>query len=196
MLGLRIPLSCLPRPICRLRRFNAPRSYSSSSETDIESLLSKPSWSVRSLLPDAAAEKASSPSVTPQQLHHLLRLSALPQPTSAAEEQSMLKTLEAQIHFVKEIQRVDATGVTPLQSIRDESSHAVEENTIGLEQLKEALSRERVHGRRHRIQRMPAEKNEHPDGNAWDGKALGYASKTKGPFFVVETTGSNNPSQE
>lgn len=195
MLGLRIPPSCLPRSTCRLRRFNASRSYSSSSsETDIESLLSKPSWSVRSLLPDSAAE-ASSPSVTPKQLHHLLRLSALPQPTSAAEERSMLKTLESQIHFVKEIQRVDATGVAPLRSIRDESSHAVEENTIGLEQLKEALSRERVHGRRHRIQRMPAEKNEHPDGDAWDGKALGYASKTKGPFFVVETTNSN-PSQE
>lgn len=108
----------------------------------------------------------------------------------------MLKTLEAQIHFVKEIQQVDTTGVPPLQSIRDESSHAVEENTIGLEQLKEALSRERVHGRRHRIQRMPAEKNELPDGNAWDGKALGHASKTKGPFFVVETPNSNNSSQE
>lgn len=196
MLGLRIPASCLPRSTCRLRRFNVLRSYSSSSETDIESLLSKPSWSVRSLRPDSATEASSSPSVTPKQLHHLLRLSALAQPTSAAEEQSMLKTLEAQIHFVKEIQRVDAAGVTPLQSIRDESSHAVEEDTIGLEQLKDALSRERVHGRRHRIHRMPAEKNEHPDGNTWDGKALEHASKTKGPFFVVETPSSTNSSQE
>lgn len=107
----------------------------------------------------------------------------------------MLKTLESQIHFVREIQRVDATGVAPLQSIRDESPDAVEENTIGLEQLAEALSKERVHGRRNRIQRTTTEKNELPDGNAWDGKALGHASKTKGPFFVVETS-KGNASQE
>lgn len=192
MLGVRIP-SRLARSISHLRRFNASRPYSSSREEDIESILSKPTWSVRSLLPDSA--EASSQSITPKQLHHLLRLSALPQPSSPEEESSMLKILESQIHFVKEIQRVDASGVAPLQSIRDESPDAVEENTIGLEQLKEAISKERIYGRRNRIQRTTTENNKRPDGNAWDGKALSYASKTKGPFFVVETS-KGSASQE
>lgn len=100
----------------------------------------------------------------------------------------MLKTLESQIHFVKEIQRVDATGIAPLQSIRDESPGAMKENTIGLDKLKEALSKEQVFGRRKKTQRTRTERNERPDGNAWDGNAFGYASKTKGHFFVVETS--------
>lgn len=99
----------------------------------------------------------------------------------------MLKTLEAQIHFVKEIQRVDTTGVEPLRSIRDETPDAEKEMTIGLEQLKDAMAREKVSGRRRRIQRVPGERNGRPDRSAWDGNALGSASKTKGPYFVVET---------
>lgn len=99
----------------------------------------------------------------------------------------MLDTLESQIHFVKEIQRVDATGVEPLQSIRDESPEAMKANTIGLEQLRDALAKERVVGRNKRIQRVETARNERPDGDAWDGDALRYASKTKGKFFVVET---------
>lgn len=99
----------------------------------------------------------------------------------------MLKTLESQIHFVKEIQRVDTTGIEPLRSIRDESPAAVRESTIGLDQLKDALAKEHVSGRRRRIQRVQGEKNDRPDGSTWDGNALGSASKTKGPYFVVET---------
>ncbi|PWY74386.1 DUF726-domain-containing protein [Aspergillus heteromorphus CBS 117.55] len=176
--------------ICRQPplRFNPTtrRMYSSSQsdDADIDAMLAKPTWSVRSLLSDETT-KASSPSVTPAQLHHLLRLSALPQPANEEEEKKMLETLEAQIHFVKQIQCVDATGVEPLQSIRDESPEAVKENTIGLEQLKEALSKERVVGRNKRIQRMEGPKNDRPDGDAWNGDALSYASKTKGKFFVA-----------
>ncbi|GAB1213456.1 hypothetical protein ATERTT37_002606 [Aspergillus terreus] len=162
------------------------RHSSSKQAVDIEALLAKPTWSVRSLLPDETA-KSSTPSVTPAQLHHLLRLSALPQPSSQEEERKMLDTLESQIHFVKEIQRVDATGVEPLQSIRDESPEAMKANTIGLEQLRDALAKERVVGRNKRIQRVETARNERPDGDAWDGDALRYASKTKGKFFVVET---------
>lgn len=99
----------------------------------------------------------------------------------------MLKTLEAQIHFVKEIQRVDTTGVEPLRSIRDETAAAVEEMTIGLAQLKDAMAKEKVSGRRRRIQRMPDERHGQADGAAWDGNSLGSASKTKGPYLVVET---------
>jgi Asp-tRNA(Asn)/Glu-tRNA(Gln) amidotransferase C subunit len=102
----------------------------------------------------------------------------------------MLDTLESQIHFVKEIQKVDTTGVEPLQSIRDESPEAVRENTIGLEKLREAMAKERVVGRNKKIRRVEGERNERPDGDAWDGNALGYAVKTKGRFFVVDTANS------
>ncbi|KKK23953.1 hypothetical protein ARAM_003430 [Aspergillus rambellii] len=178
--------------LCRSQPVTYQRYYSSSGakEEDIESMLSKPTWSVRSLLPDAAT-KPPSPSVTPAQLHHLLRLSALPQPSSQEEEQRMLGTLESQIHFVKEIQKVNTTGVEPLQSIRDESPEASKENTIGLEQLKEAMSKEQIIGRNKRIQRVvDSGRNNRPDGDAWDGNALGYASKTKGKYFVVDTANS------
>lgn len=100
----------------------------------------------------------------------------------------MLETLESQIHFVKEIQRTDTTGVEPLRSIRDETAEATKENTIGLDALKDTMARERVVGRSRRIERTPAEKNIKPDGDAWDGNALGSASKTMGRYFVVETS--------
>ncbi|KAL2825133.1 hypothetical protein BDW59DRAFT_172444 [Aspergillus cavernicola] len=174
-------LPCAPCLSLRVNGFR-PRYYSSNpGDIDIESMLAKPTWSVRSLLPDQATKP--SPSVTPAQLRHLLRLSALPQPSSQEEEQQMLETLESQIHFVREIQQVDTTGVEPLQSIRDESLEAVKENTIGLEHLKEAMSKERVVGRNKKIQRVESETNDHPNGDAWDGNALGHASRTKGKFF-------------
>lgn len=173
-----------------LRNTNIIRSYSSSQiPADLESMLAKPTWSVRSLLPDENSTP-SEPSITPKKLRHLLRLSALPQPSSPEEEQSMLRTLESQIHFVKEMQQVDTTGVEPLRSIRDESVAATKETTIGLEQLRDALAKENVSGRQRRIQRTQGAKNERPDGDAWDGNALGSASKTKGKYFVVDT-GSN-----
>ncbi|EPS33766.1 hypothetical protein PDE_08728 [Penicillium oxalicum 114-2] len=133
------------------------RRYSSKPQhRDIASILAQPTWSVRSLLPKQA-EKQSTATVTPQKLRHLLRLSALPQPSSHAEEQSMLQTLESQIHFVQEMQRVDTTGVEPLRSIRDESPAAVKESTLGLDQLRDA-----------------------------------FAQEQKGPYFVVETKGSQS----
>lgn len=172
----------LPQSLARNSRF-----YSSRPQpVNIESILANPSWSVRSLLPEKASE-SSTPSMTSDQLRHLLRLAALPQPASAEEQQSMLKTLESQIHFVKEVQRVDTTGVEPLRSIRDESPAAVKEMTIGVEQLRDAMAKEKVSGRRRRIQRVQGERNDRPDGSAWDGNAFGSASKTKGPYFVVET---------
>ncbi|RMJ23572.1 hypothetical protein PHISP_05555 [Aspergillus sp. HF37] len=171
----------------RILRLRPARFYSTPGrKADIESLLAKPTWSVRSLLPDQGAE-SSSPSVRPEQLRHLLRLSALPQPSSQAEEKEMLETLESQIHFVKQVQSVDATDIEPLQCIRDESPDAVNERTIGVDRLQGAMCKERVFGRRKRIQRVESEKNDRPDGDAWDGNALGHASKTKGRYFVVET---------
>ena len=98
----------------------------------------------------------------------------------------MLDTLESQIHFVKEIQLVDTTGVEPLPRIRDESSDAIKEHTIGIEQLKEYLAKEKTSGRRGKVQRIVGVKNDRPDGTVWDGDALQSATKTKGKYFVVE----------
>src|SRR3954454_3409908 len=108
--GLRTPRSCPP----------STRAHSSVKEPlNVGALLSKPTWSVRSLLPDSSNPPAQE--ITPQKLRHLLHLSALPQPKSPVEEAEMLKTLHSQLHFVRDIQSVDTEGVEPLQSIRDET---------------------------------------------------------------------------
>ncbi|KAJ5984229.1 hypothetical protein N7481_006328 [Penicillium waksmanii] len=180
---LRAATRSLARSQCMLRRYS---SNSQSQGNNIASLLSEPTWSVRSLLPDSASQ-SSAPSISPKQLHHLLRLSALPPPATPEEERSMLQTLESQIHFVKEMQSVDTTGVEPLRSIRDETLAANKETSIGLDRLKDALAQEHVSGRRKRIQRVEQEKTGRSEGSIWDGDALQSASKTKGPYFVVET---------
>ncbi|EKV12491.1 hypothetical protein PDIG_44150 [Penicillium digitatum PHI26] len=180
----RLSKSLRPGPLRLNTTFSRFYSSEKSDCTDIDLILGAPNWSVRSLLPNPASK--SPPSITPKQLHHLLRISALPQPANQEEEQSMLDTLESQIHFVKEIQLVDTTGVAPLARIHDESPAAIEEETIGIERLRGALAMERVSGRRGKIQRVPGEKNDRPDGTAWDGNALRSATRTKGKYFVVE----------
>ncbi|KAG9246467.1 DUF726 domain protein [Calycina marina] len=120
---------------------------------DIATLLSKPSWSVRSLLSDTTTQPTTADSITPKTLHHLLRLSALPLPTSPAQECALLATLESQLLFVRAIQAVDTDGIEPLQAIRDETADGERERTIGLDDLKEALGREDVVGRMRRPRR-------------------------------------------
>ncbi|EEH11518.1 DUF726 domain-containing protein [Histoplasma capsulatum G186AR] len=146
---------------------------------DPASILSKPSWSVKSLLPENTSSPKSR-TISSKQLHHLLRLSALPPPSSAEEEEEMLKTLESQIHFVKKVQGIDTTGVTPLRSISDESEEAQEENKISLKTLEASLKQERYIGRSRRIQRTRSERSTNPDDEVWDGDALKPASKTMG----------------
>ncbi|OQE26442.1 hypothetical protein PENSTE_c005G06791 [Penicillium steckii] len=166
------------------------RRYSSKPQgSDITSILLEPSWSVRSLLPDTTSRSTTS-SMTSKQLHHLLRLAALPAPATEEDERSMLETLESQIHFVKEMQSVDTTNIEPLRSIRDETLAAYKETSIGLDSLKDALAKERVSGRRKRVQRIEEEKTRRAEESIWDGQALQSASKTKGPYFVVETGSS------
>jgi Asp-tRNA(Asn)/Glu-tRNA(Gln) amidotransferase C subunit len=118
-------------------------------------------------------------------------LSALPQPVDKAEETSMLRTLEAQIHFVKSIQNVDTKGILPLRAVRDESREAIKEATISLETLKEALAKEEVVGRRKKIQRQTTRIEDadasHVESDQWDGNALASATKTAGKFFVVQS---------
>jgi hypothetical protein len=61
----------------------------------------------------------------------------------------MLATLSSQLHFVKEIQKADTSGIRPLQSLRDETVLGEREAELGLEALKEAMAAEEVRGRFH-----------------------------------------------
>ncbi|KAK4555547.1 hypothetical protein LTR86_007300 [Recurvomyces mirabilis] len=150
---------------------------------DIADLLSKPTWSVASLLPPKDASPTT-PEISSKQLHHLLRLSALPPPTGPEEEQRMLSTLSSQLHFVNEIQKVETFGVEPLQSLRDETAEGEKEAELGLDALKDALAKEEVRGsgRRGRIRRIKSPPR--TDEEKWD--VLGTAGKKTGRYFVVE----------
>lgn len=107
----------------------------------------------------------------------------------------MLRTLEAQIHFVNAIQDVETTGVAPLRAIRDESREAMQESTIGSDTLKEALAKEETVGRRNQIRRLKPTSSDngkyHIEREQWDGDALKYATKTSGKFFIVEKQGGS-----
>ena len=162
------------------------RSISSSAEdkVDIDSLLAKPSWSVETLLLDEESTDGQR-HIEPKQLHHLLRLSALPPPKDADEESKMLSTLSAQLHFVRNIQKVDTTGVAPLQSLRDETEAGRKDSTIDLEQLREAFAQEEIKGDYHkRIRRRQHESTTATKADEWD--VLGHAEKKVGRYFVVE----------
>jgi Asp-tRNA(Asn)/Glu-tRNA(Gln) amidotransferase C subunit len=150
----------------------------------IREFLRTPTWSVRSLLPDPATVEQQAPTVTPNQLHHLLRLSALPQPKDAEEESSMLKTLETQLHFVREIQKVDTVGVEPLVSIRDETPEAREEDTITLADLQEDLDAEEKVGTSGRVKRVARDDPEAKKAENW-GLFKMAEGKMAGRFFVV-----------
>lgn len=96
----------------------------------------------------------------------------------------MLRTLESQIHFVKEIQKVDTTGVEPLRAIRDESVEGIEEQTITLADLQEYLDAEEVVGRNGRIRRRPKDDPEANEAEDWDPFAMSEG-KNKGRYFFV-----------
>jgi len=168
---------------------NTQRSSSSSTnnKVDVESLLSEPTWSVSSLLPEQSRSVENSP-ITPEKLYHLLRLSALEPPKSAEEEQSMMRTLSDQLQFVRAVQVVDTSGVEPLRSLRDETKEAAEElENQTMQQYEEALAKEEVVGKFYkRIRRrkdLPCEK----DSETMDGwKPVELAEKKFGKYFIVE----------
>ena len=184
----------LLQALCSQKRHPYPtrRAYSSQNEQrellDIAALLSKPTWSVRSSLLPSASEKPTE-EITPQTLHHLLRLSALPQPKSPEEEAEMLKTLHSQLYFVKDIQSVDTEGVEPLQSIRDETKDGIREATIGLDDLRETLNAEEFVGRNRRPRRRRGAAVTQKEVEGWD--VFGTATETVefggGRFFVVRS---------
>lgn len=165
---------------------NSPPSVSAPmSFADIQAALeSEPTWSVESLLPPET-QAPDAPKITSQQLHHLLRLSALPLPKSQEDEEKMLATLADQLHFVSKMQQVDTTGVKPLRAIRDETAAAEAEQMITLETLKDTLAKEKVIGKHYkRIQRdtTPVDAS---DVESWD--VLGSAERKQGKYFVVES---------
>lgn len=164
-----------------------PASKLLETDQDIEDFLSKPTWSVESLLP-TEEQINETVDITSKQLHHLLRLSALPPPSTEEEQAQMLRDLKSQLHFVKEIQKVDVTGVEPLQSIRDETELGEKQSEIGIEALKDAMAQEEVVGKYHkRIRRRPGPKEAEKGVEDWD--VLGQAPKKVGRYFVVEGEG-------
>ncbi|KAK8078152.1 hypothetical protein PG996_004322 [Apiospora saccharicola] len=130
------------RPPLAQRRQNHTNSQSANnnSNPDIRSLLSNPTWSVRSLLPQHSTGSSTAPAdtttkdneITSKTLHHLLRLSALPPPATPEEEDALLTTLRTQLHFVRSIQGVDTAGVAPLAAIRDETARGRGSRRSGL----------------------------------------------------------------
>ena len=154
------------------------------SDAEIDEYLSKPTWSVKSLLPEEKHSEDET-GVTPKKLHHLLRLSALPPPSNVEEETKMLRDLRAQLHFVKEIQKVNTDDVEPMKSIRDESARAHDSNIISLETLKDALSQEEIVGKQYkRIRRRKDAQVDAKDVEDWD--VLGQAPNKVGKYFVIK----------
>lgn len=189
---------------------------------EIETLLETPTWSVASLLPPApsrpkepdgsvlfswqssapAYEAEAEEEITIAKLHHLLKLSALPPPKSEQEEKQMLRDLRDQVHFVKEIQKVDTTGVQPLIAIRDETSEHRQEKTITRGTLAEFVALEEKTGKNGTIRRR---KDTYqvtsftPDSEPWVEDRIGWSevqdpwatgegaeSRRMGKFFFVK----------
>jgi len=96
----------------------------------------------------------------------------------------MLRTLSSQLHFVKEIQRANTTGVQPLQSLRDETAQGEQEAELGLEALSEALAAEDVRGTFHPRIRRRRDGAQASKNDEWN--VLGTAGKKTGRYFVVE----------
>lgn len=181
--------------LTRQRRLKHTQNYSPNptpkDPTNLSSLLATPSWSVRSLVSTPPPNPPTALNITRKQLHHLLRLSALPLPSSEAEEAKLIADLESQLQFVRAIQEVDTDGVEPLKAIRDETRDAKRESEIGLESLRAEFEKEEVVGKRGRIMKREGFEAETGDGERKDGvegwDLLRQAPKKMGRFVVVET---------
>lgn len=198
-------------PVPQYPRPSRAVSTDAKNPSDVSQMLGEPSWSVQSLLQSTDDSPLPKPSVTKKQLHHLLRLSALPLPASENEEARMMGDLEAQLRFVQAVQKVDTEGVEPLQSIRDESKAGEKLRMATVQSLRAEFSKEVVVGKRGRIikkenlppvdeesvtesdnraqllkelLRMKTEVDEEPVTN-WN--PLAQAPRRLGQYFVVET---------
>lgn len=100
----------------------------------------------------------------------------------------MLSTLESQLGFVRAVRDVDTTGIEPLRAIRDETAAGLQEQTVGLEQLREVLEKEDVIGHARRPRRPRGGEQKDPEVEGWD--VLAGASETVGRYFVVRAGSS------
>lgn len=105
----------------------------------------------------------------------------------------MLQTLRDQVHFVKAIQSVDTSAVTPLITLRDETHEAVHETMITLEKMMPYLELEEKVGKNGTIRRRDVERSEEQDQTdraGWeiDVGNLGQGSEERrmGRFFFVK----------
>lgn len=194
----RLPLSSLLRThegaLAHVRGFPGCRCvfYSSKPEKGDpnEILPSRATWSLRDLISQSPQDASSPAVVTSRELHHLLRLSALPLPKSAIEEQKMLKDLQSQLHFVRAIQHVDIPDdVEPLQSIRDETMEAVKEQEFTVEALADEFAKEEVVGKRGRIRRKRRDGEMKVEEGVGEGKwdPLKLSPRTVGRYVAVDT---------
>ncbi|KAF4552749.1 Glutamyl-tRNA(Gln) amidotransferase subunit F, mitochondrial-like protein [Elsinoe fawcettii] len=161
------------------------KDTTTSSAVDIDALLSTPSWDPATLLPPPGTGIPLE--LTTAKLHHLLRLSALPPPKDKAEEDSLLLTLAQQLHFVKQIQNVDTTGVEPLTAIRDETETGKQAGELTVQMVQDVLSKEEVKGR-YAPRRRRRKTEEQASKKDWEWDVLGNASRKVGRYFVVEKT--------
>ena len=137
-----------------------------------------------------SGEAAADGGVTPEKLQHLLRLSALPPPKDKEEESKLLRDLRNQIHFVKQIQRVNTQGVEPLVAIRDETPEHIESSTVRLEDLKPWLDQEEKVGRAEFV-RSRRPRDVKVGEMDWDPFEMGVGSEAgsgrrHGRYFVVK----------
>ena len=102
----------------------------------------------------------------------------------------MLRTLAAQLHFVRQIQAVDTSDVEPLRAIRDETAEADAEREIGMESegVREALEREEVVGKHFkRLRRRDEDDREVRDRPDEEWKPLEATKRRRGHYFVVDS---------
>jgi hypothetical protein len=114
-------------------------------------------------------------------------LSALPLPSTPEEEADMISDLQSQLHFVRDIQRVDVSGVEPLRAIRDETEAGIMEATVGLKDVQDVLDEEVPFGRARRPRRVINKKAAEMAAGVEDWDALATASETRGRYFVVRS---------
>ncbi|KAL8696166.1 MAG: hypothetical protein Q9224_002933, partial [Gallowayella concinna] len=128
----------------------------------------------------------SDPQVSEKELHHLLRLSALPLPKDGSDQQRMQKDLQSQLKFVKAIQDIDVPdSVKPLQSIRDETEEGMKEVEITVESLADDFAKEEVVGIRGRIRRKNGAEAAKVKEEKW--RPLKLAPRTVGNYVAVNT---------
>ncbi|GAB1313029.1 60S ribosomal protein L7 [Madurella fahalii] len=178
-----------------------PQPQASKPQPDPYDLLSTPTWSTRALFPTSLPPPLhSQPSETDLNtsndksinIPHLLRLSALPQPSSPAETARLQSTLQTQLHFVRAIQLVNTDGVAPLRSIRDETRQGLREAAITSDtpQIRAALAEEEAYGRWKRPRRRRALNKAdggRPLKGVEDWDVLGSAREKVGRYFVVRS---------